>query len=100
MGVVQSWLTFGLMILIQTVAAVWMVSAIRTELSSHGREILGLREWRHAAAKALMLVDNHEKVVADHEVRLRAVESLRGDLEKKLLAIETLRIERQYGLAE
>ena len=69
------WLTFSIMILIQAVAAVWCVSAIRTTLSAQGQEIQSLRDWRHKVAPKEMLVETHADQLKDHEARIRNVEA-------------------------
>ncbi len=100
MSLAIQWMTFGLMIIIQTVAAVWMVSAIRTTLDVQGGEIKLLRERWHALAPKVMLVDAHEKILADHELRIRGFESLRSDIEQKLLEVESVRVGLKHGFSK
>lgn len=68
------WLTFAVTILIQTAVAVWTISAIRTTLDVHEQEIKTLRDWKHTAVNKLMSVDQHERDLIDHEMRLRDLE--------------------------
>ena len=72
------WLTFAIMILIQTCVAVWAVSAIRTALDAQGAEIKALREWRHEFGPKAMVIDDHTEKLGDHESRLRALEHRPG----------------------
>ena len=94
------------MILIQALAAAWAVSAIRTTLTAQGLEINNLRDWRHKFGPKEMMVDAHDKVLADHEARLRVVERMQGQAEtdeKQAVAIRTLWLEmarKNHGLAE
>jgi hypothetical protein len=88
------------MILIQTVAAVWIVSAIRTTLEVQGGEIKMLRERWHDLAPKVMIVDSHEKRIEDHEGRLRTLETLRSEMERRFLEIETARIALKHGYSE
>ncbi len=94
------WLTFGVMILIQTVAAVWALSAIRTALDFQGKEIQTLRDRWHALASKFMAVDQHEKEIVDHETRIRALEALRGEIERAILEFESLRVGREHGFSK
>lgn len=68
------WLTFAVMILIQAVAAGAMLSAIRTTLSEHSKEIDRLREWRHRIGPKEMVYDEYGHRLDDHETRIRGVE--------------------------
>lgn len=68
------WITFAAMILIQVIAAVAMVSTIRTTLAEHGKEIERLREWRHRIGPKEMVYDEYGHRLADHESRIRGVE--------------------------
>ena len=71
------WLTFAVMILIQAVAAISMLSAIRTTLVDHGKEIERLRDWRHRMAAKEMVYDEYGHRLDDHESRIRATEQCR-----------------------
>ncbi len=77
-----------------------MVSAIRTALDIQGKEITLLRERWHALATKVMMVENHEKLIQDHETRLRAVELLRGEVERGVLELENLRVARDHGFTK
>ena len=77
------WITFGAMILIQAIAAGAMVSAIRTTLAEHGKEIERLREWRHRIGPKEMVYDEYGHRLADHESRIRGVERTSHDPEKR-----------------
>lgn len=95
------WLTFAVMILIQIGVAAWTLSAIRTTLDVQGGEIKTLRERTHALAQKVMVIDGHEKQLGDHETRIRGLESVRVQHDERVaLAVETRRIEKQYGLSE
>ncbi len=98
---VIQWLTFAVMILIQTVTAVWILAAIRTTLEVQGGEIKMLRERWHDLAPKVMVVESHIKLLDDHETRIRSLETLRGDMDRRFLALESSRITHgNYGLSE
>jgi hypothetical protein len=71
------WLTFAVMILIQAVAAAAVMSAIRTTLSEHTKEIERLREWHHKFGPKEMVYDDYGNQLRDHETRIRAGENFR-----------------------
>ncbi len=94
------WLTFAVMVLIQSLAAVWVVSAIRTALDIQGREIQTLRDRWHALASKIMAVEQHEKELVDHESRIRALELLRGEVDRLALEAESVRVSREHGFTK
>ena len=77
------WLTFVVMILIQAVAAVAMISAMRTTLTEHATEIQRLRDWRHRFGPKEMVYDEYGHRIEDHESRIRGVERTSHDPEKR-----------------
>ena len=78
------WLTFACMVLIQAVAAVWAISAIRTTLEQHSVEIQTLRDFKHEMTSKGMAVDQHEREIVDHETRLRVVEKLAHEHDRRI----------------
>jgi hypothetical protein len=82
------WLTFAVMILIQAVAAVYIMASIRTTLTEHTVEIQRLRDWRHHFGPKEMVYDDHGLRLTDHESRIRVVERQAHDDEKRIRTIE------------
>jgi hypothetical protein len=72
---VIQWLTFAVMILIQGLAAVWVIAKIQTTMQVQGIEIEKLRTWRHNVGPQEMVVQGHGSELQDHEGRLRKLES-------------------------
>ena len=84
------WLTFAVMILIQAVAAVYIMASIRTTLTEHTHEIQRLRDWRHQFGPKEMVYDDHGFKLIDHEARLRVVERQAHDDQVRVLAVDQL----------
>ena len=70
-----AWMTFGLMLLIQVVAAVAIVARVNAKLEIHAIEIATLRDWRHKFGPKEMLLDEHVDLLKDHEARIRHLET-------------------------
>ena len=73
-SMILQWVTFVVMIAIQAIAASAMLSALRTTLAEHAKEIERLREWRHKFGPKEMVYDQYGLDLKDHESRIRNVE--------------------------